>query len=322
VNLGRDYHEAMRRFSAITEPAVEVGSLSSLINGYLVTVAPNKAPRTYQDNLKEAENLKRALGHIPYAEIRPFHVAQYRNARALDAPVRANRELALLSHVYTTAIEEGLVDFNPCRGVKRNKETARDRMIEDKEFQAVYALAADSVKILMTLIYRTGQRPEDLIKSGPADIHEIEHQGQQIRVLRVRQGKTGKTVDIVITGELEGVIDAHLSAGSVWPTFVHTQQGKPYSYSGLISMFSRYVEKAKLSNFGIYDLKAKGATDMYRSGVPLERIQHLLGHESIRTTEIYIKARLPDVSMPNMRQMGAKPNSQARHTLQGLGMAA
>jgi integrase len=49
------------------------------------------------------------------------------------------------------------------------------------------------------------------------------------------------------------------------------------------------------------DLKAKGATDMYRAGVSIEHIQQLLGHESVTTTEVYIKARLPDISMPNMR---------------------
>ncbi|HYD78774.1 MAG TPA: tyrosine-type recombinase/integrase [Paucimonas sp.] len=53
----------------------------------------------------------------------------------------------------------------------------------------------------------------------------------------------------------------------------------------------------------MYDIKGKGATDMFRAGVPIERIQHLLGHESVTTTEIYLKARLPDVAMPNMREM-------------------
>ena len=50
-------------------------------------------------------------------------------------------------------------------------------------------------------------------------------------------------------------------------------------------------------------LKGKGATDMFRAGTPIERIQHLLGHGSVTTTEVYIKARLPDVAMPNMRKM-------------------
>jgi hypothetical protein len=34
-----------------------------------------------------------------------------------------------------------------------------------------------------------------------------------------------------------------------------------------------------------------------------QAIQHLLGHTSIKTTEIYIKARLPDLLAPTSRPM-------------------
>jgi site-specific recombinase XerD len=64
-------------------------------------------------------------------------------------------------------------------------------------------------------------------------------------------------------------------------------------------MFSRYASKAGLKDFGIYDLKGKAATDMYRSGVPLEKIQHLLGQSSITTTERYIKVRMPSLVESN-----------------------
>jgi hypothetical protein len=42
---------------------------------------------------------------------------------------------------------------------------------------------------------------------------------------------------------------------------------------------------------------------MYRAGIPLEQVQHLLGHTSIKTIEIYIKARLPDLVAPTSRPM-------------------
>lgn len=303
VSLGRDYGEAMRKWASIVQPAEELGTVSSLIDWYLVNVAPNKAPRTYQDNLKEAEYLKKGLGHIPYSQLKPHHVATYRDTRGKDAPVRANREKALLSHVYTKAMEKGMVDCNPCRGVRRNAEKARERMIEDQEYQSVLAKAEPSVKRMMTLIYRTCQRPEDLLKAGISDIKKVQHEGREVRVLRVSQGKTGKTVDIVLAGDLEKLVDEHLAAKTVWPTFVHTRAGKRYTYSGIAAMFRRYVKKCSLADFGLYDIKGKGATDMYRAGVPLERVQHLLGHDSVTTTEIYIKARLPDVAMPNMREI-------------------
>jgi len=42
---------------------------------------------------------------------------------------------------------------------------------------------------------------------------------------------------------------------------------------------------------------------MYRADVPLEQIQHLLGHASIKTTEISVKARLPNMVAPTARPM-------------------
>jgi site-specific recombinase XerD len=89
----------------------------------------------------------------------------------------------------------------------------------------------------------------------------------------------------------------------VHQTFVHRGDGKRYTYDGISCMFRRYVKKCGLKDFGLYDLKGKAATDMYRAGVPLEQIQHLLGHTSIKTTEIYIKARLPDLVAPTSRPM-------------------
>jgi len=319
IHLGREYGEAMKKWASIVNPAEEVGTLAALIDWYLVEVAPKKAPRTYQDNLKEAENLKKGLGHIPYSQLKPYHVAQYRDARGQEAPVRANREKALLSHVFTKAMECGKAEFNPCRGVKRNTEKPRERMIEDYEYQAVFALAEESIKILMTLMYRTCQRPEDLIKAGPANIKTVEFEGEDVRVLRIQQGKTGKTVDIILAGDLEAVIRKHESAPTAWPTFVHTRAGKRYTYSGLGAMFRRYVQKAGVTDFGIYDIKGKGATDMYRAGTPVERIQQLLGHESVMTTEIYLKARLPDISMPNMREMKAEDGGERLKNITQLG---
>jgi site-specific recombinase XerD len=74
------------------------------------------------------------------------------------------------------------------------------------------------------------------------------------------------------------------------------------------AMFRRYVRKAGLKDFGMYDIKGFSATSMYRAGVDLARIQLLCGHDSQTTTEVYIKARLPYVAMPNMREI---PDSKA-----------
>jgi hypothetical protein len=113
INLGKDLATAKRKWAELEDPACEKGSLDSLIDWYLAEVAPMKAPRTFSDNKKEAVYLKKGLGHIPFRELRPHHIATYRDARAKDAPVRANREKALLSHVFTKAMERGWVKGTP-----------------------------------------------------------------------------------------------------------------------------------------------------------------------------------------------------------------
>ena len=52
-------------------------------------------------------------------------------------------------------------------------------------------------------------------------------------------------------------------------------------------MFRRYCIKASVSDFRLRDLRAKGATDMFRADPnAIRKIQLLLGHKSVQTTEI------------------------------------
>jgi integrase len=161
---------------------------------------------------------------------------------------------------------------------------------------------------MMALIYATAQRPEDLVNLTPRAIRTIDHKGAQVRVLRIRQLKTGVNLDIVITPDLGVLLGGCMGkVPNLDRPFIARRNGKEFTYDGLSAMFRRYVKKCKLSDFGLYDLRGKAATDLYRAGTPKERIQQLLGHESVTTTEIYLKARMPSVVMPNERAVGIIP---------------
>ncbi len=304
-------------WAAMMDPDGHKSNTAALIDDYLVLYSRiHKAARSYKDNQAEAEYLKTFFGAMRPQEIMPRHVGQYLDLNREQRPVRANREKALLSHVFTWAMRHEvwgtIVTSNPCKGVHRNPESKRIRIVEDYEFTGVYKLANKSVQRVMDLVYRTLQRPSDMLKIGPRNIVTKKIGGSDCRVMKVKQGKTGNEVEIIMTPDVESAIARE--GNVIYPTFIHTELGKVYTYTGIRSMFTRALEKyrdqveektgVRPEPFGIYDLKGKGATDMYRAGIPLEVIQVLCGHDSITTTEIYIKSLMLDPVMPNQHQLG------------------
>lgn len=65
--------------------------------------------------------------------------------------------------------------------------------------------------------------------------------------------------------------------------------------------------KVGVQAFGLMDLRAKGATDMYLRGVPVGQIRMLMCHASVKTTEVYIKRMLQMISIasPNRVRISA-----------------
>lgn len=259
------------------------------------------AQRTYDDYADARIELFRQFGQMMPADVLPSDVGTYLDDHAETRPVRANREKAAFSSFFSWLVRQegsGVVS-NPCKGIRRNPEQKRERYVEDDEYQAVWKVAQKPVRGLLDLVYRTLQRPEDVIEWTPANI--VRKDGK--RAIYNRQAKTGAEVWVEITPEIDAILDylktAPIKSGIAPMKLIHRRDGRPYAYSGLTTMLSRYHKKTGVASFGFYDMKAKGATDMYLAETPLERIQALCGHDSVRTTEIYVKCRIRTVVAPN-----------------------
>lgn len=320
IPLGSDLSVALAKYAKLVETAKVInsadGTVGWLLEWYLENihlVAPENTVRTIEDKKIYAAQLTDRMGDFPLRVLRAFHVRDYlAMGIAEKRRVQANREKSLLSHACTIAVERGWMDFNPCLNVKPNTEEKRDRYVSDEEVAKVMPLAAPAAQWLARLVYLTLQRPSDLLKVTPQNI--IERDGR--RVLRVKQGKTGAEVDIAISAEIDEIFAAARAArvailekkriDNVVPLdvdkkrpIIQARGGRAYSYNSMKAWWSEACRAADVKDFGIYDMKGKGATDMYQTGVPIEQISALCGHQSIRTTEIYIKARMKAIIEPN-----------------------
>jgi len=299
ISLGRDLATAKRKWSELDGTELQTG-MAALINRYMIEVAPKKAPRTYSDNQAEIKHLLPVFGVMPPREIKPHHIAKYLDTRGQKAPVRANREKALLSHIFTMGMRWGIVDANPCRGVHRNKEGERDRLITDDEFNQVWIKGNLTIRCLMDIAYITAQRIGDLLDISMKDISE--------KGIYFKQNKTGKKLLVVMNRDLQAVIDRcrRIHPKVKGMTLFHNRKGQAYTYDGFDSMWQLSKKKAKVEDFHFHDIRAKAITDASSLGL---NAQLLAGHATAAMTALYIKRRQVEPaialnSMPNILRSG------------------
>lgn len=297
IPLGTDLDEARAEWARLERKASpKVRRLmASLFDRYEREIIPGKAPRTQSDNRKELQHLRKAFADAPIDAITPQIVAQYRDART--AKTRANREIALLSHIFNIAREWGFTDReNPCSRVRRNKEKVRDYYAADDVWDAVYKQAVQELKDAMDLAYLTGQRPADSIKPTTADLTD--------EFMLVNQGKTGKKLRIRlrIDGELtglglfiDGLLERRKLSGIRNSALITNSSGLRMSYAMLRNRWDEARASAaikavregdtslaeRIQQFQFKDIRPKAASEIE----DLTAASRLLGHTKEEITK-------------------------------------
>lgn len=284
TKLSSDRAEALRLWAQLEGVREDESTrlFSVLARRYVREVFPTKAAATRRDNEKELANLLKVFAHVPVDAIVPMHVRQYMDIRGQAAKVRANREKALLSHMFNKAREWGFTSLtNPCQGVKGFKEVGRSRYVTDAEFDQVKAHAHFTVIDAMDLALLTGQRPADVLKLKRTDIRD--------GALWIVQNKTGARLGIEITGELSAIITKinERPRRAISAYLIQDENGQPVSQCALRSRFDKARTLARV-DFQFRDIRAKAATD---TG-DLAHSQKLLAHKNRDMTEHYVRSRV------------------------------
>ena len=295
IPLGADLNEAKVKWAKFEykNPPIIARNMGEVFDRYEERIIPGKKPRTQQDNFKELKQLRKCFDNAPIDAITPQIVAQYRDART--AKVRANREIALLSHVFTIAREWGLTEkANPCAGVRRNKETPRDFYADSQIWDAVYMHAAQELKDAMQLAYLTGQRPADVLKIS---IHDLTDD-----FLLVGQGKTQKRLRISLRYEgMETKLSALIDDLMERRMLSGIRNSRLITNSGGLRMSSQMLRNrwdearlkaakqavaddnhelaASIRQFQFRDIRPKAASE-----IGLEHASRLLGHSKEEIT--------------------------------------
>lgn len=294
--IGASLSEMHRRYSEIAE-APGLSRMADLLLRYRLEIVPTKAARTQKDNSAELDLLTAALGHIPCRAFTVKHALSYRRERGKQSIFRANREMALLSHVCTMGVEWEALTANPCRGLRKYKEPKRQRYVTDRELAALRTVASPRLQIAIDLLLLTGQRPTD-IRLLRWD--QITDEG-----IHFRTRKTGKQLIIEHSPELDAVLARARALTPQIPRVyvLRTRKGTPYTAAAFAGAWQKLIARATApgpngappvlaEKFRMRDLRPKHGSDR-----PFDEAKAALGHNDARTTEQFYR-RKPEKVRP------------------------
>ena len=317
--LGKTLPESYRVWSSRLGAMDKARDIGELLDRYLLEVVPTKAPKNQTLNAIWIKQLRSVFGAMPLDAIKPQYVYRYVDKRSqkktsdtgrvTGGPTAAHREVEVLSHAFTKAVEWGYIERHPFKGEVRLKgEKPRDRYVEDWEVIEILALksprkkgSVPAIQAYIRLKLMTGMARSDMLR---LTVSNIKDDGLHIQRHKTA-ASTGKRTVYSWTPELRATVELVKAMRPVISPFLFCKRngqgyideatGESHGWDSMWQRFmDRVIEETKVENrFTEHDLRAKCASD----ATSLEHARALLSHADARTTDA-IYRRKPEVVKP------------------------
>jgi len=199
-------------------------------------------------------------------------------------PVQANRTIALVSKMFSLAIQWGWVRDNPARGVAKYQEQPRERWLQTQELarlQNVLEKERDQNQAnAVRLIELTGARKGEVL-SARWDQFDLE---RGVWTMPAHSTKQKRIHHVPLSPPALGL----LRGMREWASGDFLFPGEKDGHLGDVKKFWKKVTHAAgLEGVHVHDLRHTFASHLVSGGIPLAVVGGLLGHLQARTTERY-----------------------------------
>lgn len=225
------------------------------------------------------------LGRTKINRVRPAAVKSM-HASLGETPRTANRVVQLVSRVWEACADDGDTEGrNPCNGVKRFPERARERVLSADELKRLFeALKPEdqAIQDVVTVLLFTGARKSNVCAMRFEDIDG------DVWTIPAAQAKGRRAIKVPLVGLVrdiiarrrfevfEGYVFPARRAGSATPHLRNLQ--KPWA---------RVCKRAGIEGAVVHDLRRTWASTALASGTAQRTISQGLGHGDLSSIESY-----------------------------------
>lgn len=299
----RRTEDDMVRGAYIDRAPSESTTLKTALTRYLAEVSPTKSVGTQRRETVRAKPLLEMLGDYAIVAITPDLVARYRDEQlALGKSNNTVRlDLALLSHLFTVAIQEwrmGLV-YNPVAAVRKPAAGSgrNRRLLPDEERRLFIACDEASNPMLgwmVRLAIYTGMRAGEIqtLRRDQVDLTR--------RVISLTKTKNGCARIIPLVRQAVQVLQEALTHPVrpmdtdliFWGEPGRDGQRRPYEYN---PAWRRALKRAGIADLRFHDLRHEAVSRLVEAGLGDQEVAAISGHKSMQMLKRYTHLRAEDL---------------------------
>ena len=316
----RRAEDEMVRGVYIDRTSAERLSFGDALDRYLSEVTPTKKPGTQVAEKKKATPLRDYFGAYSLAAITPDLIAKYRDERLATprtvrdgkkriqkpeagtlSPNTVRLELALMSHLYTTAIREwqlGLVR-NPVANVRKPAPgDGRDRRLsEDEERELRARINAHSNPMLgwiFTIAIETGMRSGEI---AGLRINQVDLKRRVVR-LAMTKNDSARTVPLnqaATKAFMDAVANPARPKGCQLVFFGEPGRNgerRPYVFN---KVWRQIKVALGLGDLRFHDLRHEAVSRLVEAGFSDQEVSAISGHKSMQMLKRYTHLRTEDL---------------------------
>ena len=277
-------YEIQERCTAITTTD---NSAEDYLKAFIVTkkiegMSENTLRRYYDENLKLIQAVGKPLSEFTTNDLR-YYLALKRNRDH-----NCNKTLEGVRHCWSSFFgwltKEEVIDKNPCLKLSQIKcQKQVKQSFSAVDLDKMRRACADNPRdlALIDFLYTTGCRVSEV---SAINVSDVDFDRKEIVVL----GKGNKERKVYLTDVSALHLREYLSGRKVTSQALFTgRNGKRLSKNGIEAACKRLEYKSGVANIHPHRFRRTLITDLLNSGMSLQEVAILAGHNDVSTTQIY-----------------------------------
>ncbi len=302
-NWARTTEDEIIRGIFVPRSRSEKLTVTQALNRYLKEVTPTKKVKTQKSEHFRAEKLKSELGRYSLAALNTEIIANYRDKRVEEgkSATTIRLELALLSHLFTVAIQEwrlGLI-ANPVLNVRKPSpaEGRNRRLIGDEEDRLLEACDQHSnpflgwiVRIALYTAMRHGEiisLKRNQVNLERSTVFLPDTKNNEVRTVPLTN-KAKEVFRQVMDHPIRPIDSDLLFFGEPG------RDGKRRPYT-INRMWAEALQRAEIENLRFHDLRHEATSRFVEAGLSDQEVASITGHKSMQMLKRYTHLRSEDL---------------------------